>query len=195
MDEIGYEVRGFLTIRKQALRAPLHGSLVLRVDRGSRSFSGDLELGESAVRRTVFGASLLRATVQITADSPVDGRIDHEDQVSATVTVNAAILTLRVSGRNVVTGGGSCRTATHAVVPLHSRPGFDLDRGGRLAGRYSRPPFTGCGWITPVLNLLAAGPGNAVVIDLIPRTAAGTGRPGAGAGRGAGADAGPGGAG
>jgi hypothetical protein len=187
MDEIGYEVRGFLTIRKQALRAPLHGSLVLRVDRGSRSFSGDLELGESAVRRTVFGASLLRATVQITAESPVDGRIDREDQVSATVTVNAAIIALRVSGRNVVTGG-CCRTATHAVVPLQSRPGFDLDRGGRLAGRYSRPPFTGCGWITPVINLLAAGPGNAVVIDLIPRTAAGTGRPGAGPGP----DAGPG---
>lgn len=185
MDEIGYEVRGFLTIRKQALRAPLHGSLVLRVDRGSRSFSGDLELGESAVRRTVFGASLLRATVQITAESPVDGRIDREDQVSATVTVNAAIIALRVSGRNVVTGG-CCRTATHAVVPLHSRPGFDLDRGGRLAGRYSRPPFTGCGRITPVINLLAAGPGNAVVIDLIPRTAAGTGRPGADAGPGPG---------
>jgi hypothetical protein len=190
MDEIGYEVRGFLTIRKQALRAPLHGSLVLRVDRDSRSFSGDLELGESAVRRTVFGASLLRATVQITAESPVDGRIDREDQVSATVTVNAAIIALRVSGRNVVTGG-CCRTATHAVVPLHSRPGFDLDRGGRLAGRYSRPPFTGCGRITPVINLLAAGPGNAVVIDLIPRTAAGNGRPDAGPG----ADAGPGGAG
>jgi len=53
-------------------------------------------------------------------------------------------------------------------VPLRSRPGFDLERGGRLAGRYQRPPFTGCGWITPLVNLLVAGPGNAAVIDLIP---------------------------
>jgi len=69
----------------------------------------------------------------------------------------------------VLIGAGACRTATHAVVPLRSRPGFDLERGGRVVGRYHRPPFTGCGWITPVVNLLIAGPGNAVVIDLIPR--------------------------
>jgi hypothetical protein len=53
-------------------------------------------------------------------------------------------------------------------VPLRSQPGFNLERGGRVAGRYYRPPFTGCGWITPVVNLLASGTGNAAVIDLIP---------------------------
>ena len=42
------------------------------------------------------------------------------------------------------------------------------ERGGRLAGRYHRPPFTGCGRITPLVNLLVSGPGNAAVIDLIP---------------------------
>jgi hypothetical protein len=166
MDEFGYTVRGFLTIRGHSLRAPLRGSLVIRMDEGSRSFTGDLTLEQSAVSRTVLGARLMRATVQITAESPAVGQIDHEDRVSATVTVNAAITALRLCGRNVATG--DCRTATHAVVPLCSQPGFDMRRGGRLAGRYSRPPFTGCGRITPVVNLLAAGPGNSVVIDLIP---------------------------
>ena len=66
--------------------------------------------------------------------------------------------------------GCSCRTASQAVVPLRSRAGFDLERGGRLAGRYRRPPFTGCGWITPLVNLMVAGPGNVVVIDLSPVT-------------------------
>lgn len=167
MDEFGYAVRGFLTIRGQSLRAPLRGSLVIRVDEGSRSFTGGLALEQSAVSRTVLGARLMRATVQITAESPVDGKMDLEDRVSATVTVNAAITALRVCGRDLATGG--CHTATHAVVPLCSQPGFDLERGGRLVGHYSRPPFTGCGRITPLINLLAAGPGNAAVIDLIPR--------------------------
>jgi hypothetical protein len=45
-----------------------------------------------------------------------------------------------------------------------------MARGGRLAGRYQRPPFTGCGRLTPVINLLVAGSGNAAVIDLIPGT-------------------------
>jgi hypothetical protein len=88
--------------------------------------------------------------------------------ISRAVTVDAVITTVHVAGRALIRDG-ACRSATHAVVPLRSRPGFDLERGGRLVGRYHRPPFTGCGWITPVVNLLISGPGNAVVIDLIPR--------------------------
>jgi len=84
----------------------------------------------------------------------------------ATVTVDAVIAAVRAAGRRLISGG-SCRTATHAIVPLRSAPGFSLERGGRLAGRYQRPRFTGCEWITPLVNLLVAGPGNAVVIDLI----------------------------
>jgi hypothetical protein len=82
MREIGYVVRGFLTIRRDSLRVPVSGSLTVHADLDSGLFSGD-----------------------------------------------------------------------------------------RLAGSYHRPPFTGCGWITPVVNLLVAGPGNAVVIDLIPEHA------------------------
>ncbi|HXZ69761.1 MAG TPA: hypothetical protein VEH31_02675, partial [Streptosporangiaceae bacterium] len=90
-----------------------------------------------------------------------------EGRVFAAVTVDAVIAAVRTAGRPLA-GGGSCRTAADAVVALRSRPGFRLERGGRLTGRYHRPPFTGCGWLTPFVNLLVAGPGNAAVIDLIP---------------------------
>ena len=119
------------------------------------------------ISRTVLGTTLFTVTVQIAPDSPVIGRVDDQGQLFATVTVDAVIADARAAGRTLISGG-SCRTATHAVVPLRSQPGFDLEQGGRLAGRYHRPPFTGCGWITPFINLLVAGPGNAVVIDLIP---------------------------
>ena len=174
MDEITYAVRGFLTIRRHSLRAPLSGSLTVHVDRDTGAFTGDLDLGQSAISRTVFGASVLRATVQIMAESPVTGQFDQDNRLSATVTVSAAITGVRACGQTLLRGG-RCRTATHAVVPIRSQPAFDLARGGRLVGEYSRPPFTGCGWITPVVNLLAAGPGNAVVIDLIPGQVPGPG--------------------
>lgn len=87
----------------------------------------------------------------------------------ATVTVEAVIAAVHAAGRTWISGG-SCHTPTQAVVPLRSKPGFDLEQGGRLVGRYQWPPFAGCGWITPLVNLLVAGPGNAVVIDLIPLT-------------------------
>jgi hypothetical protein len=169
MHEIAYMVRGFLTVRKDSSRVPLSGSLAVQADLDSGLFTGDLVLRQSTISRTILGASLFSATVQIMAESPVLGMVDRESRMIATVTVDAVIAAVHAAGRPL-TSGGSCRTATHAVVPLRSKPGFDLERGGRLVGRYYRPPFTGCGLITPLINLLAAGPGNAAVIDLIPLT-------------------------
>jgi hypothetical protein len=79
----------------------------------------------------------------------------------------AVITAIRIAGLNVLRGD-SCRSTAHAAVALRSGPGVRLDAGGRLTGTYDRPPFTGCGWITPLVNLLIAGPGNDVVIDLLP---------------------------
>jgi hypothetical protein len=169
MREIAYGVRGFLTVRNDALRVPLNGSLTLHADMDSGLFTGDLVLHQATVSRTVLGARLFSAAVQIEAESPVIGKVDQEGRVFATVTVDAVIAGVHTAGRTLISGG-SCRTATQAVVPLRSKPGFILERGGRLASRYRRPPFTGCGWITPLVNLLVAGAGNAVVIDLIPLT-------------------------
>jgi hypothetical protein len=169
MREIAYRVRGFLTLRRDALRVPLSGSLTLHADTDSGLFTGDLVLHQATISRTVLGARLFSAAVQIKAESPVIGKVDKEGRVFATVAVDAVIAAVHTAGRMLISGR-SCRTATQAVVPLRSKPGFNLERGGRLASRYQRPRFTGCGWITPLVNLLVAGPGNAVVIDLIPLT-------------------------
>lgn len=158
---------GFLTVRKNSLRVPLNGSLTVRADLDSGLFTGDLVLHPSTISRTLLGARIFRATVQVMAESPVTGGVDDEGRMVAAVTVDAVIAAVRAAGRTLISGG-SCRTATHAVVPLSSRPGFNLERGSRLAGRYHRPPFTGRGWITPLVSLMAASPGNAAVIDLIP---------------------------
>lgn len=167
MSEIAFAVRGFLTVRRSSLRIPLRGSLDIRAEPGSGVFAGHLTLEQSKFTRTLLGASILTAAVQITAESEVVGQVDREGRLFAAVAVGAVIDSLQVGGW-IAISGGSCRTASQAVVPLRSRTGFNLLRGGRLTGSYYRPPFTGGGWITPLINLVAAGPGNAVAIDLIP---------------------------
>jgi len=147
-------VRGFLTVRRDSLRVPLSGSLTVNADPDSGLFSGDLTLHPSTINRALLRASLFSATVQIEAESPVIGKVDPEGRMFAAVTVDAAMADVRATGRALISDS-SCRTATHAVVPLRSKPGFTLEQGGR----YHRPPSTGCGWITPVVNLLIAGPG------------------------------------
>jgi hypothetical protein len=167
MHEFAYTVRGFLTVRRDSMRIPLSGSLAVHADLDSGLFSGDLVLHESTIERKILGVGLFRGTVQIMAGPPVIGRIDHNGQLFAAATVEAVITGGRAAGRTLLSNG-SCRTASHATVPLRSRPGFSLERGGRVAGRYYRPPFIGGGWLTPLINLLAKGSGNAAVIDLIP---------------------------
>jgi hypothetical protein len=189
MDEFAYTVRGFLTVRRDTVRIPLSGSLAVHADPGSGLFSGDLVLHQATIERKVLGASLFRGTVQIMAGSPVIGRIDRDGSLFAAVTVEAVITGAQAAGRPLP-GGGSCRTASQAVVPLRSQPGFSLQRGGRVAGRYYRPAFTEGGWLTPLVNLLATGSGNAAVIDLVPaapetpgsaaKSTSGTGRTAAG---------------
>jgi hypothetical protein len=169
MREAKYAVRGFLTIRKDSMRMPLRGSLALGLDLDSGLFSGDLALEPSVITRTVLGASIFSATVQIAPESPVIGVVGREGRVFATVSVDAVIAAAHAAGRALISGC-SCRTSEHAIVPLRSKPGFSFEEGGRLVGSYRRPPFTGCGWATPIVNLLVAGPGNVVVIDLIPVT-------------------------
>jgi hypothetical protein len=167
MREIEYEVRGFLTVRRDSLRVPLSGSLAVHLDPDSGRFDGDLVLRPATTVRKLFGVSLVSSTVDISPAGPVSGQLDHDGAMFATVTVDAIIAAANVGGLTLI-NGDTCRTATHAVVPLQSKPGFDLDRGGRLTGRYQRPPFTGCGRLTPLVNLLISGPGNAAVIDLVP---------------------------
>jgi hypothetical protein len=165
--EIAYTVRGFLTVRNSPLRVPLSGSLAVHADPDSGRFTGDLVLQPSTISWRVQGTTLFTATVQITAASPVIGQIDHEGRLTAMATLDAVIADLRAAGQTLVSGG-SCRTATQALVPLRSDPGFSLEQGGRLEGTYQRPPFTGCGQMTPLINLMISGSGNGAVIDLTP---------------------------
>jgi len=83
MREIAYRVRGFLTVRRDSLRVPLSGRLAVHADPGSGLFTGDLVLQPSTVSRTVRGVSLFSATVQVTAESPVIGAVDHQGRTCA----------------------------------------------------------------------------------------------------------------
>ena len=174
MHEVAYAVEGFLTVRNSPLRVPLSGSLTVHADLDSGLFTGDLALDPSTISWAVPGGALLCATVQITAASPAIGQIDREGRLTAMATVDAVIADVRAAGQTLVSGG-SCRTATQALVPLRSGPGFSLERGGRLEGTYQRPPFTGCGLMTPLINLVISGSGNGIVIDLTPHRKTGAG--------------------
>jgi hypothetical protein len=70
---------------------PLSGLLAVHADPATGLFTGDLVLHQSTVSRTILGASLFSVTIQIAAKAPVNGRVNHEGQMSATVMVDVVI--------------------------------------------------------------------------------------------------------
>ena len=167
MDEIAYDVRGFITLRRDSERLPL-GDRWRSGRIGTRAFSPGISSSASPpsggrCSGPGSSASPSRSWPLLPSSAGSTGKAGWSRRRWWT----RSSPDIRAAGRSLASGG-SCRTATQAVVPLHSKPGFDLERGGRLAGRYYRPPFTGCGPVTPLVNLLAAGPGNAAVFDLVP---------------------------
>jgi hypothetical protein len=59
----------------------------------------------------------------------------------------------------------TCQSAP-ATIKLASLKGFSVVNGGNLAGTYTIPKFSGCGVLTPVLNLTIPGSGNTIALKL-----------------------------
>lgn len=57
------------------------------------------------------------------------------------------------------------------IRSIRSQPGFNIIKGGNLAGTYTIPPFAHCGLETVVIDLTLPGGGNTITLTL------GKGRP------------------
>jgi hypothetical protein len=172
MEELAFALSGVLTLRRSARRVPVRGSLRIRVDLFTGLFLADLDLEPASTELRLPGLGRVAADVRIAAVEPAAGRLDDEERVAVTVAVHADITALRAGGRDLLRGR-TLRTASPALVPLRSAPGFDLRRGGRLDGTYYRPRFTGGGALLPLVNAVLAGPGNGIAVDLAPLTSPG----------------------
>ncbi|SKY68439.1 Uncharacterised protein [Mycobacteroides abscessus subsp. abscessus] len=68
--------------------------------------------------------------------------------------------------------GAPCTTSTPAELVLTGQIPFSEDEGTdffaplTLKGDLTIPPLAGCGALTPLLNPIASGPGNAVTVEL-----------------------------
>jgi hypothetical protein len=63
--------------------------------------------------------------------------------------------------------GNKCRTATPAVIDLHSAPEFNpLEGGDLIAPNYTIPQFKDCNLATGILNGLIPGPDNTLSLTL-----------------------------
>ena len=75
------------------------------------------------------------------------------------------IVDLKVAGIDMPVGN-ACQTSRPVSVTVSSQPGFNILKGGKLAGTYTIPQFANCGLETPLINLTVPGAGNSIALTL-----------------------------
>ena len=136
------------------------GTFVGTIDLATGDLKGNLNLPPATTKIKLFGFPLASATFAIQPTGPITG---HVDLATFAVTVNASFnfAITRASASflprlNLV--GNTCRGVKPVTVNMSGQ--IDLRNGSTFTSTYSVPKFTGCGLLTPILNLIVPGPGN-----------------------------------
>jgi hypothetical protein len=159
-----YGISGNSVIKSVHSTVPVSGGITAQLDLGTGKFTADLALDPTTARFRLFGFL------------PVTSRIAFQPAGKTTGAVtNGALdstseLTIRMPRISVfglpISRSSACRTSKPSVVKMTSGPGFDVLKGGPLAGGYAIAPLTGCGPFNDFISALATGPGNTIDLTL-----------------------------
>jgi hypothetical protein len=106
------------------------------------------------------------ATTDFINNGPATGTLNlSTGAVTSTSHVTIQIVSLSVAGVPVPVGP-SCESSTPAGIQVTSQAGFNILKGGNLAGNYTIPQFTNCGLTKVLINLTLTGPGNIIELTL-----------------------------
>jgi len=138
------------------------------IDIDTGALEGTLSLPPATSTIKVLGFSLATATFAIQPTGPVTG---HVDLATMTVTVHSSFNFLITKAApsflpklNLV--GNSCRGSKPVSVDLNGK--VNLAGPSTFTSTYTIPSFTGCGLLTPVLNLIIPGKGNTFSATFAP---------------------------
>ena len=130
--------------------------------------TGNLTLPPATTTMKLWGIPLANATFAMQATGPITG---HVDLATLQVTVNSSfnfsitkVAPTFLPGWNLV--GNHCHGASPITVNMSGA--VSLTGASTFSSTYTVPNFTSCGFITPILNLIAPGPGNTFTATFAP---------------------------
>jgi hypothetical protein len=164
---VQYKVTGSTFLKSVNTTATLGpGTLTSTVNLAKGSLTASLALPAATVSFSEFGLIPVSATTEFVQDGQTTGTINLKTgAVTTTSKIILKLTSMTVAGLPVPVPS-SCQTASPATVKLVSQKGFSVVKGGNLAGTYTIPDFSGCGLLTPVLNLTIPGSGNTIALKL-----------------------------
>jgi hypothetical protein len=162
-----YDVtKGTSYIKKTNSQLPLGpGSLVVDLDGATGNFTADMTLPPVQSEFKIIGFIPATATVTLEQVGKVTGTL-VDGVVTSRAHVNIRLSDVKTLGIPLFVGD-KCRTATPAVIDLHSAPEFNpLEGGDLIASNYTIPQFKDCNLTTGILNGLIPGPDNSISLTL-----------------------------
>jgi hypothetical protein len=162
-----YKVTGSTFLKAPNATLPLGpGKLAANLNAATGSIKATLTMPDATLTFKEFGLIPVTATTHFINNGPTTGTLDlSTGAVTTTSNLTFQITSLSVAGIPVPVGP-SCESSTPAVIQLTSQAGFNILKGGNLAGTYTVPSFANCGLVTPIINLTLTGPGNTITLTL-----------------------------
>jgi hypothetical protein len=162
-----YKVTGSTFLKAPNATLPLGpGKLAANVNLKTGAIKAALTLPDATLSFKQFGLIPVTATAHFINNGPTTGSVNiNTGAVTATSQITMQLVSLSIAGLPVPVGP-ACESSTPAVIQVTSQPGFNILKGGDLAGTYTIPQFANCGLVTPLINLTLTGPGNTITLKL-----------------------------
>lgn len=162
-----YKVSGSTYLAGPKASLPLGpGTLSATVNGSNGKLTASLSLPDATGSFTELGLVTVTATSQFINDGPTTGKVNlNTGAVSTTSKITLRLVSLSVAGLPIPVGK-NCETAKPVVVPMKSQKGFNILKGGKMAGTYTIGQFAHCGLATVLINLTIPASGNTITLTL-----------------------------
>jgi len=164
---IRYPVTGTTHLATPNADVPLGpGHLKATADLNTNAVTATLTLPDATGSFKELGIVPVTATVRLINNGPTTGTIDpNTGTITTTSMITMRIVDLKVAGIDLPVGN-ACQTSSPVSVTITSQPGFNILKGGTVAGTYTIPKFAHCGLNTLLINLTVPGSGNTISLKL-----------------------------
>jgi hypothetical protein len=162
-----YPVKGTTHIATPNADVPLGpGHLAATADLNTGAIKAALKLPDATGSFNELGLVPVTATVKLINDGPTTGTLNRNTgAVTTTSKIRMRIVDLKVAGVDTPVGN-ACQTVSPVSVTVSSQPGFNILKGGNLAGTYTIPQFANCSLETLLINQTVPGAGNTNTLTL-----------------------------
>jgi len=159
-----FGITGQTSLKSLGSTAPITGSFDADVNLSAKTFTGNLQLDPTHTDFKLFGFLPGSSDVEVVQNGPQTGELVGTG-FEAHIKFDTFLTTVTLFGIPISTDP-KCGTVSASTSEMTTGPGFDLLKGGRLAGTYTLSALQNCGPFNDIISAFAKSDGNSLDLNL-----------------------------